>query len=95
MGENKLLHTAFGHQYVKGWVGIVVFVVMRVQDQRWGLRDEIALGWEYRGMEQLVEPKQDIIEGMRLVIDGLRACYKRSWEKTKACLILLHMLCLL
>lgn len=41
--------------------------VIRVQDERWRLEDGIALRWEYRVMEQPVEPKQDINEGMKLV----------------------------
>ena len=47
----------------KGWVRILISVVTRAQAERAGLRDEIALAWEYGGMEQLGEPKQEINEG--------------------------------
>lgn len=38
-----------------------------MQAEREGIRDKIALGWEQGSVEQLVEPKQEINGGMRLV----------------------------
>lgn len=82
---------AFGYQY-KGWVGILVSVVMRVQAESRGLGDEIELGWEYKGMKQLVEPKQEI-KACGWYIVGLWAHYKISSERPETCLILLSVLC--
>lgn len=49
----------------KGWVGILVSVVMRVQAER-GAGADVPLGWECSSTEQLMEPKQELNEGMRL-----------------------------
>lgn len=70
--------------------------MISLQAERGGLRDVIALELEYGGMEQLVEPKQEINEDVRLVCWwGEGTLQERSRERAEACLILLHMLCLL
>ena len=57
---------------------------MRVQAERGGLGDEIALGWEYGSMEQLVEPKQEINEGTRLVYRWVEGTLQKEQRKDRS-----------